>query len=38
VEGILYEIKESDLRGLDRWEGDPSHYRMTRAYAKLDDG
>jgi len=38
VEGILYEIKESDLRKLDRREGYPSHYRRTRVYLKLDNG
>jgi len=38
VEGILYEIEESDLRRLDRWEGYPSHYRRARVYVKLDNG
>ena len=38
VEGILYEIKESDLRRLDKFEGYPSHYRRTMVYVKLDDG
>ena len=38
VEGILYEIKESDLRKLDKFEGYPSHYRRTRVYVKLDNG
>ena len=38
VEGILYEIKESDLRKLDKFEGYPFHYRRTRVYVKLDDG
>ena len=38
VEGILYEIKESDLTKLDKFEGYPSHYRRTMVYVKLDDG
>ena len=38
VEGILYEIEESDLRRLDRREGYPFHYRRTRVYVKLDNG
>jgi len=38
VEGILYEIEESDLRKLDKFKGYPSHYRRTRVYVKLDNG
>ena len=38
VEGILYEIEESDLSKLDKFEGYPLHYRRTRIYVKLDNG
>ena len=38
MKGILYEIEESDLSKLDKFEGNPSHYRRTRIYVKLDNG
>ena len=38
MEGILYEIEESDLSRLDKFEGYPFHYRRTRVYVKLDSG
>ena len=38
MEGILYEIEESDLSKLDRWEGYPSHHRRARIYVRLDNG
>jgi len=38
VEGILYEIRDSDLEKLDSYEGCPEHYVRIRVRVKLDDG
>lgn len=38
VEGILYEIPDSDLSKLDRYEGYPDHYNRIKVKIKLDDG
>jgi cation transport regulator ChaC len=37
VEGVLYEIPESDLSKLDRAEGYPTHYQKMSVLVKLDD-
>ena len=45
VEGVLYEIRESDLSNresdlskLDGYEGHPKHYKRTKVKVKLDNG
>jgi len=38
VEGILYEIKDSDIIELDFYEGFPEHYRRIEVTVKLDNG
>lgn len=37
VEGVLYEIRDPDLRKLDRDEGYPNHYGRIKVRVKLDD-
>jgi len=37
VEGILYKIKDSDLKKLDIYEGCPNHYYHKQVKIKLDD-
>jgi cation transport regulator ChaC len=37
VEGVLYKIYSSDLRGLDEKEGYPKHYNRIFVKVKLDD-
>jgi gamma-glutamylcyclotransferase (GGCT)/AIG2-like uncharacterized protein YtfP len=38
VEGVLYEISDSDLRILDKYEGYPSHYGRIKIIVRTDDG
>jgi gamma-glutamylcyclotransferase (GGCT)/AIG2-like uncharacterized protein YtfP len=38
VEGVLYEIPDSDLKTLDRCEGYPSHYGRIKIIAIMDNG
>jgi len=38
VEGVLYEIPDSDLSKLDRFEGYPNHYNRVKVKVKLNDG
>ena len=38
VEGILYEIRDSDIRKLDRYEGYPNHYDRINITVKLNNG
>jgi gamma-glutamylcyclotransferase (GGCT)/AIG2-like uncharacterized protein YtfP len=38
VEGILYEIQDSDLERLDKYEGYTYHYRRIKIKVKVDDG
>lgn len=38
VEGILYEIKDSDIKKLDSYEGYPWHYNRREVEVKLDNG
>jgi gamma-glutamylcyclotransferase len=38
VEGVLYKIKESAFRNLDRFEGAPVHYRRIQIDVKDSDG
>jgi len=38
VEGVLYEIPDSDLSKLDRFEGYPDHYDRLMIKVQLDDG
>lgn len=38
VEGILYEIRDSDIKKLDRYEVYPNHYERLRVSVKLGDG
>jgi gamma-glutamylcyclotransferase (GGCT)/AIG2-like uncharacterized protein YtfP len=38
VEGILYEIQDSDLHKLDRCEGYPKHYCRRDIEVQLDNG
>ena len=38
VEGILYEIQNSDLEKLDIREGYPRHYNREKVKVKLDNG
>jgi len=38
VEGVLYEISDSDLKKLDRCEGYPNHYCRIKVKVKLDNG
>lgn len=37
VEGVLYEISDSDLSKLDKYEGYPNHYGRIRVTVQLDD-
>ena len=37
VEGILYEIPDSDLKILDKYEGYPTHYFREQIKVKLDN-
>lgn len=37
VEGILYEIQDSDLEKLDRYEGYPNHYNRIKVKVKLNN-
>jgi len=38
VEGILYEINDSDLKILDRYEGYPNHYERIKVAVRMDNG
>jgi len=38
VEGIIYEVSDSDMAKLDCYEGYPSHYDRIKIRVKLDDG
>jgi gamma-glutamylcyclotransferase len=38
VEGVIYEIPDSDLSKLDRFEGYPDHYDRLMIKVQLDDG
>jgi len=38
VEGILYEISESDIEKLDEYEGYPKHYKRIKLRVRLKDG
>lgn len=38
VEGVLYKIKESAFRNLDRFEGAPVHYRRIQVDVRDSDG
>jgi gamma-glutamylcyclotransferase len=38
VEGVLYEIADSDLSRLDRFEGYPDHYDRLMIKVELDEG
>ena len=38
VEGALYDISDSDLSKLDRYEGCPTHYERVEVKVQLDDG
>jgi cation transport regulator ChaC len=38
VEGVLYEIKDSDIKELDFYEGCPCHYLRIKVTVKLDNG
>ena len=38
VEGVLYEIQDSDLKKLDRHEGYPEHYYKIKVKVELDNG
>jgi gamma-glutamylcyclotransferase (GGCT)/AIG2-like uncharacterized protein YtfP len=38
VEGVLYEILDSDLSKLDLFEGYPKHYNRIKIKIKLDNG
>ena len=38
VEGVLYEIPDSDLSKLDMFEGYPDHYDRLMIKVQLDDG
>jgi gamma-glutamylcyclotransferase (GGCT)/AIG2-like uncharacterized protein YtfP len=38
VEGIIYEISDSDMAKLDCYEGYPFHYDRIKVRVKLDDG
>jgi len=38
VEGILYELQESDIEKLDRWEGCSHHYKKISIKVRLDTG
>jgi cation transport regulator ChaC len=38
VEGVLYEIVDSDLSKLDSCEGYPQHYKRVNVKVQLDDG
>lgn len=38
VEGILYEIQDSDIEKLDKYEGYPNHYYRIKVRVKLDSG
>ena len=38
VEGLLYEIRNSDLSKLDTREGYPDHYDRVKVKVQLDDG
>ena len=38
VEGIIYEISDSDIAKLDYYEGYPFHYDRIKVRVKLDDG
>lgn len=37
VEGVLYDIEDSDLSRLDRHEGYPDHYKRVEVRVQLDD-
>ena len=37
VEGVLYDIRDSDLAKLDRCEGYPEHYDRAKVKVELDD-
>jgi gamma-glutamylcyclotransferase (GGCT)/AIG2-like uncharacterized protein YtfP len=36
VEGILYEISDSDLKKLDKYEGYPDHYKKINLKVEID--
>jgi len=38
VEGILYEINDSDLKILDRYEGYPNHYERIKVVVRMANG
>lgn len=38
VEGVLYNISDSDLSKLDEYEGYPNHYDRIKVKVQLDDG
>ena len=38
VEGILYEINNSDLKMLDIYEGYPNHYERIKVTVRMDNG
>ncbi len=37
VEGVLYDIRDSDLAKLDRCEGYPEHYDRVKVKVRIDD-
>jgi len=37
VEGVLYDIRDSDLAKLDRYEGYPEHYDRIKVKVRFDD-
>jgi len=38
VEGVLYEINDSDLKILDMYEGYPNHYERIKVVVRMDNG
>jgi cation transport regulator ChaC len=38
VEGIIYDIKDSDIFKLDKYEGYPEHYKRKKIKVRLDNG
>ncbi len=38
VEGILYEIQDSDIEKLDEYEGYPNHYERKKLRVKMNNG
>lgn len=38
VEGVLYDMLDSELSKLDKYEGYPDHYDRVKMWVQLDDG